>query len=407
MESAVSIRSLYRHISSCLTEKSLNAFYYACSYAKVDCSRFFHITSRIALGLVPYDLQAQPVFLCIDDTMVPKAGKRFEDVSMLFDHAAHNGSRYLNGHCFVSVMLCIPVWNKNRIHYLSVPIGYRMWQKKESKLELAASMIRKIMPEFKGKKNVIILCDSWYVKRDLTSIVDEYENLDLIGNARADSVMYDLPPKPTGKRGRPAKYGKRLSVQDDFELSDKKIGGYYIGVRRVLTNIFGTKEVLAYVTSNDNKTGPRRLFFSTIIPERLQIFCAWQEKAPLNQTGREWMKYIPLFLYPFRWNIEVGYYEQKSFWSLCSYMVRSRKGIETLVNLINISYSAMKLLPYQEKEFAPYRDRSVQDFRFVLSGQIQKEIFYGSFVKNIENHIKSKAIVNTLKWLIWQQTGYL
>ena len=32
---------------------------------------------------------------------------------------------------------------------------------------------------------------------------------------------------------------------------------------------------------------------------------------------------------------DVSYYEQKTFWSLCSYMVRSRKGIELLVNLIN------------------------------------------------------------------------
>ena len=50
---------------------------------------------------------------------------------------------------------------------------------------------------------------------------------------------------------------------------------------------------------------------------------------------------IPLFLYAFRWNIEVGYYEQKTFWSLCSYMVRSRKGIEMLVNLINIVYCVL------------------------------------------------------------------
>ncbi len=46
------------------------------------------------------------------------------------------------------------------------------------------------------------------------------------------------------------------------------------------------------------------------------------------------MKYIPLRLYSFRRDIEVSYYEQKSFWSLCAYMVRSRRGIETLVNLI-------------------------------------------------------------------------
>lgn len=30
-----------------------------------------------------------------------------------------------------------------------------MWQKKESKRELAASMIRQVMPEFQGKKQVI------------------------------------------------------------------------------------------------------------------------------------------------------------------------------------------------------------------------------------------------------------
>ena len=63
-------------------------------------------------------------------------------------------------------MLCVPVWDKNRIHYLSIPLGYRMWQKKESKLELAASMVRQVMPQFSSKKNVIILCDSWYVKKE-------------------------------------------------------------------------------------------------------------------------------------------------------------------------------------------------------------------------------------------------
>lgn len=159
-----------------------------------------NITASIALNLIPGNLGSQPVFLCIDDTMVPKSGKKFEDVSKLFDHAAHNGSNYLNGHCFVSVMLCVPVWNQNQIRYVCVPLGYRMWLGSESKLKLAASMVRRVMPELSGKKNVIILCDSWYVKKDLVCLVDEYENLDLVGNARADSVIYDLAPEPSGKR---------------------------------------------------------------------------------------------------------------------------------------------------------------------------------------------------------------
>jgi len=156
-----------------------------------------NITAKVALRMIPDSLATQPIFLCVDDTMVAKAGTRFENVSKLFDHAAHNGSNYLNGHCFVSIMLCIPVWKNDR------------------------------------------------------------------------------------------------------------------------------------------------------------------------------MKYIPLFLYSFRWNIETSYYEQKTFWSLCRYMVRSCKGIEMLVNLINICYCAMKILPYQDEQFSEYRTKSVQEFRFELSQGIR------------------------------------
>lgn len=160
MELADSIRFLYRHFLSGITKKSLNAFCYACPYAKVDFSTFMNVTARIALKLIPKDLFSQPVFLCIDEAMVTKFGKAFENISRFFGHAAHNGSNYLNGHCFVSMMLCVPMWNRNTIHYLSIPLGYRMWQKEESKLELAASMVRQVMPALSSIKNVIILCDS-------------------------------------------------------------------------------------------------------------------------------------------------------------------------------------------------------------------------------------------------------
>ena len=97
LESAHSIRFLYQHFLAGITEKSLNTFYHACSYAKADYLRFMNVTSGIALHLIPDRLKSQPVFLCIDDTMISKFGTKFESVSKLFDHAAHNGSNYLNG----------------------------------------------------------------------------------------------------------------------------------------------------------------------------------------------------------------------------------------------------------------------------------------------------------------------
>ena len=107
------------------------------------------------------------------------------------------------------------------------------------------------------------------------------------------------------------------------------------------------------------------------------------------------MKYIPLFFYGFRWNIETSYYEQKTFWSLCSYMV----------NLSNIAYCAMKILPYQDKKFSKYKGCSVQEFRFALSEEIRQQIFFAGFVKTVENGIKSRHILRVLKQLIYRQ-GY-
>jgi len=55
--------------------------------------------------------------------MVEKFGTKFQACSKLFDHAAHNGSNYLNGHCFVGITLHVPFWSGNGILYFSIPPG--------------------------------------------------------------------------------------------------------------------------------------------------------------------------------------------------------------------------------------------------------------------------------------------
>ena len=130
LESAHSICFLYKHFLSGITKQTLNAFNYVCSYENVDYYIFMNTTVRITLKLIPDLLQKQLVFLCVNDTVVSKSVTKFENVSKLFDHAAHNGSNYLNGYCFVSIMFCVPVFNNGKNSYLSIPPGYRMWQKK-------------------------------------------------------------------------------------------------------------------------------------------------------------------------------------------------------------------------------------------------------------------------------------
>ncbi len=83
-------------------------------------------------------------------------------------------------------------------------------------------MARQAMPEFQDKSSVIILCDSWYVKNPLTVLVDEYENLDLIGSARMDTAIYDLPSPRPGKGGIPQNIGKSFLSWKTLRSPTKK-----------------------------------------------------------------------------------------------------------------------------------------------------------------------------------------
>ena len=290
----------------------------------------------------------------------------------------------------VSILLSFPVLADASIRYLSVPLGYRLWDKKQTKLEIAAGMVRQTMDNIDPDRQVFLLCDSWYPKGCVAGLVDEYNNLDIICNARIDTVMYDLPPEHTGKRGHPKKYGGRLSPED-FELESPKTGDWKIGVRPVLTRLWGERVVYALVTLPKSGNGSRRLFFCTKDPENILLDYSRCEDDAIRGYGEENKLFLPLACYSPRWNIEISYYESKTFWSLGEYRVRSRDGIERLVNLECIAYSAMTLLPYSDETFSCYQSASAQETRFGVGQQIQASIIFSSFVEKLEivkNHVR-------------------
>ena len=343
-----SVRFAHRHVLSKLSDTSLNAYYYALKTDRLDHGAWRDVTLSKALRAVPWQLTAQPLFFSIDDTMAEKEGEKFELRSKLFDHAAHNGSNYLNGHCMVSILLSFPVLADGSIHYMSVQ-----------------------------------LCDSWYPKGCVAGLVDEYQNLDIICNARTDTVMHDFPPERTGKRGRPKKYGGRL-LPEDFELEFPKTGDRKIGVRPVLTRLWGGRVVYAIVTLPKSGNGNRRLFFCTKNLESIIMDYSRCEDETIRSYGEENEKFLPIACHSPRWNIEISYYESKTFWSLEEYRVRSRKGIERLVNPECIAYSAMTLLPYSDESFSRYQSESAQETRFGIGQQIQASIIFSSFVESLE-----------------------
>ena len=370
-----------------LSDTSLNAFYYTLKTDAYDHSVWNDVTVSKAVQAVPGSLEEQPLFLSIDDTMVEKSGKHFELCSKLYAHAAHNGSNYLNGHCMVSLPLSFPVYQNGKILYLSVPVGYRLWDKKKSKLALAAELAAQAMKTIGPQRQVILLCGSSYPKAEVAALVEQFENLEMVCNARGDTALYGLAPARTGKRGRPRKRGERILL-DKITLNKPQNGDWLIGIMPVITNLWKDKVVYALVTAPKNGKGSRRLFLCTA--DLGSISFDWKNSADKTACsyGAENIFYLPLAWYGLRWNIEVSYYEGKTFWSMEEYRIRSKEGIERLVNLSSLSYSAMTLLPYSDESFSGYQSASAQETRYEIGQQIQADISlcsFGKFLETIKN----------------------
>src|SRR5574344_1805537 len=140
--------------------------------------------------------------------------------------------------------------------------------------QILAKMSLSIIPESLAKKPVVIAIDDTTIAKfgkkfaDVQYLYDhsihDSKNHMVNGHCFVSLTMSVpfLPEPISGKRGRPKKYGDKLSLDsiNDFH-GEGKFGKYKVTHRIVKANLFGNRSVHAYVTSSSK--GTRRLFFST------------------------------------------------------------------------------------------------------------------------------------------------
>lgn len=252
-----SIKFLYDIFIKKYCTKVLNSFYYFLSYTKFSVEGLMISTVKIALTIIPESIKSSiNIFLTVDDTLQPKFGNKFDCYGKLFDHTQHNGTSYLNGHCFVLLVINIPILFNDKIKYISLPVGYKLYDKTKSKLEIAGNLIANVMPLL-IEYQVIVLCDSWYTKKPLLKILKNFNNINVIGAVRSDTCLYDLRPKPTGKRGRPRKKGEKLNIKN---FNYEKVDNYYIATKKVITNLFDEPVFVTVTTTDIDKFSSVRLY---------------------------------------------------------------------------------------------------------------------------------------------------
>ena len=390
MQFITSIRNVYRWFLSGICKTSLNSYYYLLSYTEFPLEAFFRITIKVALSLIPKELNGLPIFLIIDDTLQAKFGTHFECYQIMFDHAKHNDTNYLKGHCFVALTISVPIIIEGSIRYLNIPVGFRLREKDENKLKIASKMLDNAMTVIGKNLMTILLCDSWYPKGDVRKTVMRHKNLQLIANVRIDTSIFALPPPRTGKRGAPRKKGDALSIFTDFNFI--RIEDYYIAVRQVMTNLFKEPVYLTITTPNILNHKTYRLFISTLMPDAIiKQFNGYEKKLSDSLVSKiPWL--LPLYLYSFRWSIEVCFYELKTFWSFGLYMLRSKNGIENFVNMLAMSYASMKILPVLDQQFSFLVNESALTVKNVIGDAIKQELFLWRFVSNSESYVNSEEL---------------
>jgi hypothetical protein len=384
MQEVKSIKLIYDKFIKKFWNICLNSFYYFLADKNFDASRLALATLEIALSLIPEQIRNEvSIYLLIDDTLQAKFGENFDCYGKLFDHTRKNGSLYLNGHCFVSLTLSIPIVFNNTIRYLSIPIQYKLYDKSKTKLKLAADMIDGVAPKL-GDYQIIVVCDSWYTKKPLINSIKKHKNFEIIGALRSDTTIYSLEAIPTGKRGRPRTKGERLSYRN---FSYQKDGDFYITNVKVKINLCDAPVFITVTTTDINTFSSVRLYMSTINPDDINSF-----NDEINKAKNKTESNSIFNIYKIRWNIEVIFYQQKTFWSFGNYMVRHQEAITKYVNLIGVAYSLAVLLPFMNNKFSQYKFQSPQEVKYHISDCLIKELIFSNLLKTLQ---VNKNIVTT------------
>ena len=250
MTSSLSVRKCYMRIISRISGKSLNSFYNLLTNGKIDLNVWSAQLIRLSLRCIPAEYEDAPILLAVDDTLVEKEGSHFAHRERLFDHSGYRDKKndkensqerkghFINGHCFVSLVMLIPAMMSSGLKYIPIVVAQRMWNKYLNKLDIAYELVLQARSVIGENRQLILLCDSWYPKGKIAGLKN-LQNIDIICNVRHDSVMIELTPpkKEKGAVGRHRTKGDRVRL-DDFELVPVPETIYCVGVRMVKAKIF-------------------------------------------------------------------------------------------------------------------------------------------------------------------------
>jgi hypothetical protein len=269
--------------------------------------------------------------LVIDDFIVPRASKKAPGVKYHFDHSQKpNRSKFLWGQQWIALGIALP-WGKI---CACIPILLRLHKKvgNSSKIKRAQMLIRIVLPQLRKTGQEIIRClvDCWYMKGTFILPLLK-KGIQVIGQVRKDTALFFRPEQPKiRKKGRPKKYGKKISTDDIDRLTIFKKNIYVYGKRQVVSFrwtvclarfLKGVPVIAVWCQLEKQKTWT--LLISTdlsLTPERI------------------------IKLYGRRWKTEPMFNEIKNYFGIAQAWEQSSLALHRWVSMICTAYAINRLI---------------------------------------------------------------
>lgn len=290
-------------------------------------------TARLALQNVPQ----KRCFVAIDDTVIFRCSRKAPESRIHHQHGCKtNRPVYVRGQNWVTIAVVLSQgWRS-----LALPLLSRLPRATGNggKLVAAKTLLRVSKRLFAGRW-VTLLVDSWYMRKTLL-IPAQVMGYQVIGQVRKDTALYLPPPPHNGKRGRPRKYGDRLTPervktlpvvsQHVFLYNDWHRVHYRSCV--ALARFLNGQPVRVVWSQIENKDG-------TLRQPRLILSTDLQLSAMRT-----------LMAYGRRWSIEDLFNQLKNRWGWKDAWQQSRQVLHRWTQILSTSYAIPQLLAQQNTD---------------------------------------------------------
>ena len=308
------------------TVRHWNSYYKWLHFGKWSWVALGCQTAHLALQMFP----RRRWFLMIDDTIVFRSSKKAPGSAIHHQHGAKtNRPTYVRGQCWVTLALTL----SKGFRSLGIPILSRLARQggNSGKLVAAKTLLRVIAPLFQGFQTSLLM-DSWYMRCTLISYALEH-GLQVIGQVRRDTALFHQPVQ-TGKRGRPRKYGDKISADWIDALPEVSMECFIYGKSQMV--YYRSAVVLARFLNGRAV----RIVWSQLVKDD---GCRTKPSLILS-TDTSLSAARVILNYGRRWSVEDLFNQLKNRWGWKETWQQTRQVLHRWVQILSVSYAIPQLL---------------------------------------------------------------